>query len=75
MGLLIGGSAISIIEVIDLFLYNFFRKCCRLRSKIRGQRKVKSTHTSRGVLCVHETKFMGVENGGFVYSNQRLQDV
>ena len=27
MGLLLGGSVITIFELLDLFLYNFARKC------------------------------------------------
>jgi len=32
LGLLIGGSTLTIIEVVDLIFYNSLLKCCRRRS-------------------------------------------
>jgi hypothetical protein len=40
MGLLLGGSAITVVEFIDLLIYNFFRRNCK-RKRLGSSTKVK----------------------------------
>ena len=62
MGLLIGASALTILEIVDLIVYNFFLKCVdHLQRRMSGSRALastsKATHTSDEMKCCDVNKW------------------